>query len=480
VQTGTVADPRALFRLFTEDFGERAQINDREVFRYVLGARGDLDRLGFIKNFDWELGYTYGRVEDVNNEIGTLDYERLAFAADAVNDVNNETGKGANSIVCRVQLLNARGIAIPQAATGANYALNDPVITGCTPFRIFGPNGATPAVLDYVNTPQLSTNRASQQDVLAFASGQLWDSGAPGPIGFAVGAEYREETSSGRGPQVRTSAARCSPTTSPISLRPRSTSPRSFGELRIPLLRDLPLVQLLELTATGRRSEYSTIGTSDTYGVSMQYKPSRDLLFRANYGRSVRAPNISELFQPLSQTFFNFVDTCSRQVIDATANPALRENRNKNCAALGVPVDYIDPQPAFTNAGRFGGNSLLEQEQSDSYTASVVLTPRFIRGFSLVLDGFNINIENAIATLGPQALLQNCTDLAALNPNACALITRDPVTFEITDFVQAALNFASLRTRGIDFNARYGFDLADIPSIGRDLGRVDLSLRGPT
>ena len=473
--------PIARFQKFEFELGTRGQINDRTTDRFVGGVRGELPQLfGFVNDLAWEIGYTWGVVEDENNEFGTVDYERYAFGADAVVDTAGVVNGQPGQVVCRVQLVVAQGGTVSNANTGDPYAATDPTIAGCVPFRIFGSGGVTDAARAYILTDQITTNRNEQQDVLAFTSGNLWDFWGAGPIGFAVGAEYREETASGtgsgdqNGDRVLFANA--------IADFPEASFDVSefFAELRIPLLRDLPFAENLEVTLTGRRSDYSTLGESDTYGVGGQWRPSRDLLFRANYGRSVRAPNISELFQPLSQTFVNFVpDTCSRPAIDATADEQIRANRNQNCAALGVPVNYVDPNPASTNFGRFGGNTLLQPEESDSYTASVVLTPRFVPNFALVLDAFQITIEDAIATLTANQLLQQCTDLASPNPNACALITRDPTTFEITDFILGPLNFAALRTSGVDFNARYRVDLADLPlAPDMDLGRLDFSLRG--
>ncbi|MBW3559851.1 MAG: TonB-dependent receptor plug domain-containing protein, partial [Proteobacteria bacterium] len=89
VQTGTVLDPRAFLSVFGPS---RTQNNERELTRYVAGLRGDRDRLGFINNLSYEIGYTYGEVENRNLE-AAVDVERFFFATDAVRDVNNVTGR---------------------------------------------------------------------------------------------------------------------------------------------------------------------------------------------------------------------------------------------------------------------------------------------------------------------------------------------------------------------------------------------------
>ena len=59
-----------------------------------------------------------------------------------------------------------------------------------------------------------------------------------------------------------------------------------------------------EFTITGgyRYSDYKIDGgnsfTTDTYKLSAELAPVRDIRFRASYNRAVRAPNIVELFFP--------------------------------------------------------------------------------------------------------------------------------------------------------------------------------------
>ena len=75
-------DRRATFNLFGP---VRNQLNNREVQRYVFGFRGDFDQLLFLNNVDWEVGYTYGRTLNENQERG-VDVIRFHYSIDAVVD----------------------------------------------------------------------------------------------------------------------------------------------------------------------------------------------------------------------------------------------------------------------------------------------------------------------------------------------------------------------------------------------------------
>ncbi|QYF87313.1 TonB-dependent receptor domain-containing protein [Brevundimonas sp. PAMC22021] len=477
VQTATVADARAQFRTFSYDLGFRPQTTDRELTRFVGGFRGDLDQLAFVKDISWDIGYTYGSLDSVNVETETIDVERYLYSVDAVRDTLNETGRGAGSIVCRVQLLAARGVTINSQDDGRVLAATDPTIAGCVPSNIFGEGGMTVA-RDYILTQLTTIDNNTQHDVRGVISGNLWDFWGAGPIGVAIGGEYRDERTStdltpfnGRVifgntgddlPEVGYDVA------------------EAFAELRIPLLSDVFLAEKLEIGGGYRTSQYSTTGHTETYSADLFWRPVQDIAFRSTYGVSVRAPTLGELFSPPFDTFPNLTDNCSSAVINGTADARIRQNRITNCALLGIPTTYVDPNPTSSNEGKSGSNPNLESEESESYSVGLVFTPRFAPGFSFVADYYDIEITNAIATLSAQTLLNLCTDEEQLNQTACDAFTRrpagDPQEYEISDFVEGPFNFAALKVRGIDYQARFGFETSDL--VGDDYGRIDLGLTG--
>jgi outer membrane receptor protein involved in Fe transport len=488
----TILDPRAQLINFTFELGGRPQVRRAETQRYVVGLRGDSDRfLNFINNFSWEIGYTHGETDDINEEPGTVDTERYAYAADAVVDTAGIVNGQPGQIVCRVQLIAASGGTVVNIGELFNngrtvaYARTDPTIAGCVPIRIFGEGGVSQEAVRYLTTSQNTTGHLEQDDVLAFASGELWDFWGAGPIGVAVGAEWREEKLSGEFNSPHENGSRFLFANRLADFPQVGFDVReAFFEVRLPLLRDLPFAEVLEVTSSYRVSEYSieSIGRTQAYGFNAQWRPARDLLFRATYGQSVRAPNLNELFDPASQTFAQLTDPCDANVIRTTVDPRVRDNRIRNCITnpqrpdLGVSPTYTDPFPGTSNAGRLGGNTNLQEEESTSYTVSAVFTPRFLPRFSAVIDYFDIDIENAIAFVSAQQVVEQCFSIDTPNPLACATIRRDADTREINDFLSSPLNFALLRARGIDFAARYRVELADW--FTRDLGRLDFSVRG--
>jgi outer membrane receptor protein involved in Fe transport len=466
-------DPRAQLRLFTADLGARPQDNTREMTRAVFGIRGEAETFAFLKNASWEIGYTYGVVEDENREFETVDAHRLGLSLDAVVDTLGEAGP-AGQIVCQVQLLAARGVPIPDDALGGIMSPTDPRVTECIPSSPFGEGGMTPA-RDYVLFDQLTTNKDEQEDFLAFTSGELWDFWGAGPLGMALGYEWRKETFTGAffPPDV--------PGIFFANLLDDFPSESFdvtewFGELRVPILKDLPFAQSIEFSGAYRFSDYSTGFESETWSTQGSWQISQDVRVRGTYGRSIRAPALGDLFAPQSQTFLQLNDNCSAPVIAATADPVLRGRRIDNCAALGIPATYVDPNPTSTNSGFTGGNPNLEPEEADTWTASIALTPRFIPDLTLVFDYYDIDIDNVIQTLSLQQIMNNCVDGPSLNPSACALLTRDPTTFEVVNFLVGPVNFVRRQVRGLDFSGTYHIPLSDW--FKSDIGSLDISARG--
>jgi len=473
----TVNDRRALMRVFSYDLGYRPSIAERETTRFVGGFRGDFDKLAFVNDVSWEIGYTYGKMNALGTEPESIDVERYAYSVDAVVDTLGEVGP-AGSVVCRVQLLAKRGVPVTNLF-GTTYKASDEAISACKPSRVFGTGGFENS-RDYILTSIVTKEENTQQDFRAFASGNLWDFWGAGPIGIAVGGEYRDERTSADltdfGDRVLfgNSGGDLAETGFHVA--------EGFAELSIPVLKDVFLAQTLEFGGAYRSSEYSSIGKTESYSLHGFWRPLQDIAFRATYGTSVRAPTLGELYSPPFDTFPSLTDPCSAPVIAGTSDTRVRNNRIKNCALLGIPTTYIDPNPTFSNTGKSGSNPLLKPEESTSHTISAIITPRWTPRLQIILDYYDVKIIDAISTLSAQTLANLCVDEDALNPAACAAVPRRPVSagaaaYEIDGFIEGPFNFAALLTHGMDFTVKYNFNPGDLFG-GKDWGRLDLGVTG--
>ena len=76
-----------------------------------------------------------------------------------------------------------------------------------------------------------------------------------------------------------------------------------YGELSVPLIKDVPLIQHLNLELGYRWSDYKWQGGISTYKALADWGITSSLRFRGGYQAATRAPNIAEMFQAQSQTW---------------------------------------------------------------------------------------------------------------------------------------------------------------------------------
>jgi outer membrane receptor protein involved in Fe transport len=144
---------------------------------------------------------------------------------------------------------------------------------------------------------------------------------------------------------------------------------------------------------------------------------------------------------------------------------------------LGLAPDFQSTSEAFTRAVFSGGNANLEEERADTVTFGVILTPSFLEGFSLTLDYWDIENNDAINSFPAQAVANGCVDAANISNPLCASITRG-TDGNITTVSSQLINIASFEASGIDVEARYLWDLnsgdtVDFSLIGTYLDKLD-------
>jgi outer membrane receptor protein involved in Fe transport len=418
---------------FNADFGGRREIVTRDTYRFVGGFQGD-----FNEDWNYEVSFNYGRVDirqDEENDLIAFDLngnsDGFLLAIDAVRNA-------AGQIVCRV---NQVTVTRPD----------------CVPINTFGNGRPSAAALAFVNTSSWVEQRASQYNAIAYVNGdlsQLFELPG-GPIRFVVGAEWRRETAFLEADPLSASGGtffNAFATFDPPALEVKE----AFGEIELPLLRDLPFAQELTVTAAGRYSDYNsaagTVGSTFSYNINGTWAPVRDIRFRANYSRSVRVPTLSDLYTEPTQNFAFIADPCSFQNINnGTAN------RQPNCAADGVPAGYDNVLARTQSTGFLSqGNPFLSEETGKSLTIGTVITPRWVPGLSLTIDYYRIRVDNLIAVLGAQTILNQCYDLPRPN-QFCDLVNPRNADFSFANpaLISGGVNFAQFKADGIDMELSY-------------------------
>jgi iron complex outermembrane receptor protein len=346
--------------------GDRRSFFDKDFYRYTAGVNGDFNFKdnAFISHFGYDSGFVYERFDE--QEIDTGDATRTGII---------------------------QGIAGTQAANPG--VLFDPFIgqnaplIGFAPTYINGvPTGLT-APYNNVVTAQaaayLGHSFFLERDSLYDAKTNmhlfpnLWNGG----VDLAVGYEHREidqhvipDPVQAAGDQLGFNASAPSKTRQEVdSVFTELIVPFVTSTMNVPFVRSLELslawryekfndTNLFATDPTMRTATFDNANQAENFGgtprVSLRYQPIADVTLRASWGQSFRSPFPGELFLPIVQNF-----------------PVLFDPLNRT---TGQP-----PGGVFE-----GGNVNLLPEKTDSYSAGVVWTPKFLPGFTMTMDWYQM------------------------------------------------------------------------------------------
>lgn len=431
----------AIGRRNLEGGGRQSDLRHTD-YRLVVGVRGDLG-----ENWRYDAYGQYGTVIYNNVYLNDFSLSRSARALDVVTGPNGQAA-------CR------------SAISGLD--------TQCVPYDIFSIAGPSQASINYLQTPGFQDGTTRQTVVSATLAGDLGDYGFRSPwatdgVGVALGTEYRREEL-----ELRVDSAFA---TGDLAGQGGATLPVAgdydlyelFGEMRIPVVQDMPLFQELSLELGYRYSDYSLGFDTSTYKVGGDWRPIEDVRFRASYNRAVRAPNVVELFSAQNVVLNGTTDPCEGPVVNGRAQGGASTGFTlQQCQRTGVSAAQfgnIVPNSAEQYNGLTGGNPQLQPETSDTTSFGVAFTPSFLPGFSLTVDYYNITVEDRIGQIGQDVTLQRCGETGSAF--YCNLIQRAPGTASLflgnNGFVvDTLLNTGSLELTGVDIEANYRFDFADM------------------
>jgi outer membrane receptor protein involved in Fe transport len=408
------AQAAACFLRLVQDIGPLRQTETTEAKSFAFGLKGEVFK-------DWQVDafYSHGDVDLKASEANQFENRPLRAALDVVTD------PGTGRPVCRVTLTNPG------------------LFPGCLPYNPFITNGNSAEVVSYITGVSQFRTRNKTDNASLSLSGQPFSTWA-GPVGMSVGLEYRRDSlnlTSNSNPSVpidytgiRGINSASAPLRFFLTNRGIANGKRNvkevFGELNVPLLRDAPFAQSLEVSGAVRYTDYSTSGTVTTWKAGVSYEPVDGLRFRATRSRDIRAPTLLDLY--------------------AGATTSLQNPTDPHCNCTS---------PNFLRSTS-GGNPDLDPELGDTLSLGVILQPRFVPGFAISVDYYDLTIKDAIQTLGVPQILQDCEDSGG-TANSCALISR-PLPFSDRSAANVATavrsvpaNTARFQTRGIDIEASY-------------------------
>lgn len=377
---------------------------DVKTYRVAAGLKGK------IGQWDWDATYLQGesRINNVANNI--INQTNFSNAVQAVNGAGANAGK----IVCSVN----------RTAT---------VVAGCEPLNLFGIGTASPQALAYAFGTATQFSKVKLNDVSFNVRGAPFSTGA-GDIDLAAGVEYRTESIAAEVDPVSLTGAfvqNYSP------LHGRSKIFEVYGEANVPVLKGVPMAELLELNGAVRHANYKLsspeaplpsggVGPANsgfnalTWKAGIVYKPNDWLRFRGTISRDFRAPNINELF-----------------ILPNTQNSAILDPRTNTSTQV---------------ATQSSGNPFLSPEIAYTKTVGVTIKPNgALRDFQLSVDYYNIKVTGYIAAVGGPTLVTQCFQGVQA---ACDFVTRD-ASGVLTFIRNPQANANELQVAGTDVELGY-------------------------
>lgn len=389
---------------------------EADVWRGVLGLNGEIG-----SDWQWDVYYQYGQ----NNRHQQSRYSRVntefQYALDAVDEGLFNGGPANGNIVCRETLA----------------ANPNPRSQGCVPMNLFGLDNLDQDAIDYAYRPVQEDLIYKQHVAAGTISGNLFDGFGAGPVGAAAGVEYRKEigdVTHGDIPNYTDYAF-----TYGLDYGGSIEVIEGFGELNVPVASNSPFFELLEFngavrwtknTATNSYTDESKSTDAVSYKLSGIWEIGAGLRLRGSRSRDIRAPGFRELF-------VRNVPTEEGSSLGIVDNPA-----------IGT-VGNDDPTPILS-----GGSFALTPEKADTTTAGIVFRPEFIPGLRLSADWYQIDVNDAIGSLGGQRIVDFCDQYNLF----CDRITfASPTNITFIDARQ--VNLSNVTVRGFDFEADYTFPL---------------------
>lgn len=415
------ADPYALLLKIPTDLPLPEQREEVQSYGARLGAHGD------VAGWNVEANYIYGHVHQ-NAQETEINQQHLYAAIESVSTPGGP--------VCLSSII----------APGA--------LPGCVPYNPFVQGANSPAVVRYLMGTSVYDIYNETNDFTLNVTGKPFSTWA-GPVSVAFGGEYRtasmRETSNSNPADPFSTTGLIDPTINPTQIYNVTNTGTAGGsnnvkeasaEVLVPLAKDDPFAKEASVTGAVRYTDYSTSGGVTTWKLGATWSPIQDIRFRVTRSRDIRAPTLFDLFAGQTST--------RAPVFDAQAN---------TCGVQGCTASngiYI----------LGGGNPDLKPEIGNTFTGGVVLQPRFLSGFEMSLDYYDLRISDAITTLTPEQIIEECYVSGGTSP-LCSDVTRPGgVTSSqpATAVFAGEINAASWRTKGVDIEASYRLPLDRLAS----------------
>jgi iron complex outermembrane receptor protein len=431
-----------------QELANRRSFFDKDYSRYVAGVNGDFNFADndFISRFGYDSGFVYESFKQQEIDTGDLRNSFIDILTEA-NLFNPFIGQTA-PVSGTAPIYNNTNPA------GAQFQTGVPIGTAAFNNQIIAADWTQGGASYIGHSFFYERDWLADAKFNAHLFPKLWNGG----IDLAAGYERRTLNQKQIPDPIQASNDQLGFNQAPL-LKFRQEVDSWFFELGIPLITssmNVPFVRSLDLDIAWRRESFDNTNlllvegspalTSASFvnenpdenfkgspRVSLRYQPIPDLTLRASWGQSYRAPSPAENFQPVFQNFPVIFD----------------------------PVTGGTLQPP--NGVYGAGSTDLVPETTDAYSAGVVWTPKFLPGFTMTMDVYQLFTTALILSAASQAQIELTQGL--VDPDGCGLglaglggpgvgITRAPDgTLDCVDALSS--NGGKRHVTGLDVTAVY-------------------------
>jgi len=376
------------------DFGNRLFDNETDAVLTTLGVKGD--KL-FDGTWGYDAGWRYSQLKNVQTgqQVSASRFNRVLNAADPIFDPNS-----------------------PQ------------FIGTTTPFNPFGdfrvPIAANDATVNFVRV------HPKDEDI-----SKLWTADASvyttslfelpgGGVGFAFGGQFRRESLKETPDMLNVEGDIVG--NSPVPPANGGRKSYSFyAEARIPIFgpdNAIPGFHSLEFEDGIRFEEFLNNDSNvlvPKFG--MRWQPlDEQLTLRATWSEGYRQPSLEELFSAPISTLQGTRDPLFNGLFEPETNTLVQSNKN------------------------------LQPEDSRSFSAGFVYTPKYVPGLTMSVDFWDTERTGIVAVPLAQQVVDRAISGTLLPGEA---VERDPTTNQISRVLLSNQNLGSQEARGYDFTLQY-------------------------
>ena len=375
------------------EFGNRLFDNETEAFLSTVGIKGD--KL-FDGNWGYDAGFRYSQVQNTQtgNQVSISRFNRILNQADPI--FNPASSQYIGTTVAFNPFGDYR-VPIPSNAASVAYATVRPKDEDVSKLATLDANIYTTSLFEL----------------------------PAGGIGFAVGGQFRRERLE-ETPDPLNVAGDISGNSPVPPARGSRTSYSFYVETDFPIFspkNEVTGFHALNITAAGR---YEAFRNNDTdvavpkFGI--RWQPfDEQLTLRATWGQGFREPSLEELFSaPISGLKLSH-DPMNGGAFEPETNVLVLSNPN------------------------------LKPEESSSYNAGIVYTPKYVPGLTVSVDAWGVQRDNVIGSSPADVVLAR-EQTGTLLPGE--VVERD-AGGGITRIITQNRNLGEQSADGIDFTLLY-------------------------